>query len=260
MSLSSSATSAVSEVVQKAREVFGRQNTTNLTSNDVQGILESLGQITATQVGLAKQAEEEQKRTSSLFKNKLPFLSEKKDSNRPITYFHIYECADFTVGIFCIPENCEIPIHDHPGMTVCSKVLYGKVRVESYDKAPDLEFQGSGMPNGVFARKTGDVVAGVDSKPFCCFSTEQNIHRFTAVESCAILDVLGPPYDSSEGREISYYQVTRIDQHGVGKTLAKMDVDDDEEEDDIVLLEIVNPPSEFVVEGREYTGEKPVVA
>jgi len=57
----------------------------------------------------------------------------------PITYFHIYECADFTVGIFCIPKGESMPIHDHPDMTVCSKVLYGKVHVEAYDKAPDLQ-------------------------------------------------------------------------------------------------------------------------
>ena len=39
-----------------------------------------------------------------------------------MTYYHIYECPDFTVGIFCIPEGRDIPTHDHPGMTVCSKV------------------------------------------------------------------------------------------------------------------------------------------
>lgn len=32
-----------------------------------------------------------------------------------------------------------------------------------------------------------------------------NMHRFTALTSCAVLDVLGPPYADSEGRHCTYY-------------------------------------------------------
>lgn len=32
-----------------------------------------------------------------------------------------------------------------------------------------------------------------------------NMHRFTAVTSCAVLDVLGPPYSDAEGRPCMYY-------------------------------------------------------
>mmetsp|Transcript_45533 Transcript_45533/g.91161 ORF Transcript_45533/g.91161 Transcript_45533/m.91161 type:complete len:109 (-) Transcript_45533:91-417(-) len=36
---------------------------------------------------------------------------------------------------------------------------------------------------------------------------EGNIHQFTAVTPCCVLDVLAPPYDFGGGRPCTYYQV-----------------------------------------------------
>lgn len=37
-------------------------------------------------------------------------------------------------------------------------------------------------------------------------TTGGNMHCFTAVTSCAVLDVLGPPYNDDEGRACIYYK------------------------------------------------------
>ncbi|GJN27508.1 hypothetical protein PR202_gb15538 [Eleusine coracana subsp. coracana] len=54
-----------------------------------------------------------------------------------ITYVHIHQCDDFSMGVFCFPAGAALPLHDHPEMVVLSKLLYGTVRKRSYDWVAD---------------------------------------------------------------------------------------------------------------------------
>uniref|UniRef100_A0A0E0QE08 cysteine dioxygenase n=1 Tax=Oryza rufipogon TaxID=4529 RepID=A0A0E0QE08_ORYRU len=161
---------------------------------------------------------------------------------QPITYLHVYECDAF---------SAVIPLHDHPGMTVLSKLLYGSMHVKSYDWVEPAVLA-SGKPVRLGKLHTDDVLnapcptavfSGGDSvgapilipeggdswrrrhtsalardgfqfeAPFSPHynvilalplavlypQSGGNMHCFTSVKSCAVLDVIAPPYSESSG-------------------------------------------------------------
>lgn len=38
-----------------------------------------------------------------------------------------------TLGVFCLGKGAVIPLHDHYGMTVMSRLLFGSMTIRSYD-------------------------------------------------------------------------------------------------------------------------------
>uniref|UniRef100_J3MW76 cysteine dioxygenase n=1 Tax=Oryza brachyantha TaxID=4533 RepID=J3MW76_ORYBR len=96
----------------------------------------------------------------------------------------MYECENFTMVIFFLPQNAVIPLHDHPVMTGFSKLLIAPLHVRSYDWV-DPEPAASCCNHLRLAKR---VVNGAFT------ITGGNMHRFRARAPCAILDILGPPY------------------------------------------------------------------
>ncbi|XP_044476044.1 plant cysteine oxidase 1-like [Mangifera indica] len=109
-----------------------------------------------------------------------------------ITYIHIHECDSFSIGVFCFPAGGTFPLHDHPGMTVLSKLLYGSLYIKAYDWVKVKK--SSCRINGVAGRVV-DGILNAPCDPSVLFPRSGgNIHSFTALTPCAILDVLSPPY------------------------------------------------------------------
>ncbi|CAN4081699.1 unnamed protein product [Withania somnifera] len=142
------------------------------------------------------------------------FKSTQSDKPPKITYLHVHECDKFSIGIFCLPPKAVIPLHNHPGMTVFSKLLFGKMHIKSYDWADNILPETTPNAKNFDRDRRGPRLAklNVNSKFRAPCKTSilypaegGNMHCFTAKTACAVLDVLGPPYCDPEGRHCQYY-------------------------------------------------------
>lgn len=176
-----------------------------------------------------------------------------------ITYLHIYECNKFSMGIFCLPPSGVIPLHNHPGMTVFSKLLFGSMHIKSYDWV-DRRHTDADKVDPSYVQPAGVRLAKVkvDSVFTAPCSTSilypadgGNMHCFTAVTSCAVLDVLGPPYSDPEGRHCTYYRDIPYKKiSGDTQIVAEDEIEQHE------WLEEKEKPEEFNVVGAMYRGPK----
>ncbi|XP_059303915.1 plant cysteine oxidase 2-like [Lycium ferocissimum] len=128
-----------------------------------------------------------------------------------VTYIKLHECNKFSIGIFCLPPSGVIPLHNHPGMTVFSKLLLGTMHAKSYDWVQNRDqFNQSGRQQESGMR-LAKVHVDADFTAPCNASvlfpdSGGNMHCFKALTPCILLDVLGPPYSEAEGRHCTYYK------------------------------------------------------
>lgn len=131
----------------------------------------------------------------------------------PVTYLHFYGSSEFSFGIFCLPKSAIIPLHNHPGMTVFSKILFGSMHLKSYDWAKSLPagsndnaLENSDGAGARLAKVNTDAVFDGSSETVVLYPENGgNLHCFTALTPCAVLDVMGPPYNRAQGRDCAYY-------------------------------------------------------
>lgn len=50
----------------------------------------------------------------------------------PVTYIEVFENEHVSIGVFVLRDGAKIPLHDHPYMYGVLKVIYGKVKIQSY--------------------------------------------------------------------------------------------------------------------------------
>ncbi|KAL4354228.1 hypothetical protein GQ457_06G016860 [Hibiscus cannabinus] len=122
-----------------------------------------------------------------------------------VTYTTIYQCDEFSLCMFFLPETAVIPLHNHPEMTVFSKLLLGTMHIKSYDWVDPKDTRPSSHLR--LARlKANDVYTAPCDTSVLYPTTGGNIHQFTAITPCAVLDVIGPPYSKEDDRDCSYYK------------------------------------------------------
>merc|ERR1711862_702456 len=128
-----------------------------------------------------------------------------------VGYQNVYEGPEMTMCIFTLPAGSRLPLHDHPGMTVFGRLLFGKMQVRPYDLDGKAEepsfnlFSWSPSPRKVVQR--GETVHGPEPVTYHLTPDHGNLHEIVALEDMAFFDVLFPPYSESEGRPCNYYAI-----------------------------------------------------
>eukprot|EP01113_Clastostelium_recurvatum_P043212 TRINITY_DN7100_c0_g1_i2.p1 TRINITY_DN7100_c0_g1~~TRINITY_DN7100_c0_g1_i2.p1 ORF type:complete len:274 (+),score=82.26 TRINITY_DN7100_c0_g1_i2:42-824(+) len=157
-----------------------------------------------------------------------------------VHYIPLHECADFTMGVFSLPMSSSIPMHDHPGMTVLSKLLYGKLRVRALDWLPHKNLTDIQLTTKPKHARMGRVVQDnaiiTNMSPTSVALPEHsNVHSFSAMQASAIFDILAPPYNDAADRSCNYYRevsVTDLDDDIEEDSDEEEEDDDDEDTDD----------------------------
>jgi len=120
-----------------------------------------------------------------------------------VGYQEVYSGTDMTLCIFVLKAGAHIPLHDHPHMYVFGRLLFGRMRVISYN--PEPATRPSGAPGASWAALHSDDELGPEPTTYALGPEEGNVHELYALEDCAFFDVVMPPYDPPAGQGCNYY-------------------------------------------------------
>ena len=151
------------------------------------------------------------------------------DVQRPgaCTYLGIVENEEYAIAAFLLKQGAKIPLHDHPNMTVLSRVVCGSLQVTSFDVGADGK-----------ARRSSSIMTSADG-PAALFPCVNNVHEFRAgAGGAVVLDVIVPPYDEDAGRACHYFEAAAIG-------------------DGVFRLREVPEPADFECLGAVYQGLRP---
>ncbi|GFP90356.1 2-aminoethanethiol dioxygenase [Phtheirospermum japonicum] len=167
------------------------------------------------------------------------------------------------IGIFCLPPTSVIPLHNHPGMTVFSKLLFGTMHIKAYDWLNEVDTDNSGtsvnssapisqLDRLHLAKLKVDSDFTAPCRTSILYPADGgNMHCFTAKTACAVLDVLGPPYCDPDGRHCQYYYEFPFSTFPVEGIVM-----DDEDMNGYAWLKESEKPDDLSVVGVPYIGPK----
>ncbi|XP_028766908.1 plant cysteine oxidase 2 [Neltuma alba] len=231
---------ALQELFVSCRDTFKGPGTVP-SSQDVQKLCHILDAVEPEDFGLSSELQ--------FFKPGNVFKE-----NPRVTYTTIYQCDNFSLCIFFLPATGVIPLHNHPGMTVFSKLLLGQMHIKSYDFVDPIPEtpENTSRPSQVkLAKLKADKVFNAPCDTSVLYpTTGGNIHEFTAITPCAVLDVIGPPYSKQDGRDCSYYRDHPYSAFSSEENRAW----EEDEKGSYGWLEEIEMPENSQMDGIEYLG------
>ena len=137
---------------------------------------------------------------------------------RRVRYLRVHAEEDFSVGAFVMDAGARIPLHDHPGMSVAMRCLFGECRVVGYDFEDEDDrlrlLRGGRGHGGKIGDASYDVRLACDkvlkaSPPAHVLHPDSggNVHSLHALSNCALFEVQTPPYAVGRGRDCHYFEI-----------------------------------------------------
>ncbi|KAF5735177.1 hypothetical protein HS088_TW15G00677 [Tripterygium wilfordii] len=205
---------------------------------DVTTLCRILDNMTLEDVGLSRQ---------------ISFFNTQNAVEEPprVTTTTIYKCDNFSLSLFFLPATATIPLHNHPGMTVFSKLLVGSMHIKSYDWVDSVDESVPTSKLRPVSLKVDSVFTAPCDTSVLYPTTGGNIHSFTAITPCVVLDVLGPPYSKEDGRDCSFYKEYPYD--SISNEAKPVE---EGEEDMYSCLEEIKAPESSAMYFVEYFGPK----
>ncbi|KAK2663517.1 hypothetical protein Ddye_002091 [Dipteronia dyeriana] len=238
--------SKVQALYELCKKTFTPSATPHLPYQAVHNLCSLLDSVSPSDVGLKEESPDDDRGLGIFGLNGLNRVARWA---QPITYLDIYECDGFTMCIFCFPTSSVIPLHDHPGMTVFSRVLYGSLHIKAYDWIEPACFQEAKGPVRLAKLAVDEVLTPASGTSVLYPKSGGNLHSFTAVTPCAVLDILSPSYREEAGRKCTYYIDYPYSTFAAGN---KAEITDEKEEH--AWLAEVDTPDDLYMRSGIYAG------
>ena len=154
-----------------------------------------------------------------------------------VTYLGLRAEREYSIGAFVFDASQTMPLHNHPGMTVFMRALFGSANVTSYDLVSCVDASGGSVESHLSAANAmegrgrafdakfagrarlagGDGVSAASSSTIMLTPTRANVHTITATTACAILEVQTPPYAVGHGRDCHYFEFVDAETDGMNR-------------------------------------------